>query len=146
MVKRILSIGIVVIATCGICLAQAPAGTIAGVVRDVSGGAIAGAQAQAVSRATGAKRTTISDERGEYSFPALLTGEYQVSVDAAGFGRVSRAVTVESGITTRADVTLAVGSISDLVTVQTPSVQLHRDSATVGGLVTHDQIARLPLN
>ena len=123
-----------------------PAGTIAGVVRDRSGGAIAGAKAQAVSRATGAQRTTTSGEHGEYSFPALLTGEYEVSVDAAGFNHVSRAVTVESGTTTRADVILDVGSISDLVTVQSASVQLHRDSATVGGLITHDQIEGLPLN
>ena len=133
-------------AACGLCAAQVPAGTIAGVVRDRSGGAIAGAKAQAVSRATGAQRTTTSGEHGEYSFPALLTGEYEVSVDAAGFNHVSRAVTVESGTTTRADVILDVGSISDLVTVQSASVQLHRDSATVGGLITHDQIEGLPLN
>ncbi len=42
------------------CLAQAPVGTIAGVVHDPSGAVIAGAQVQAINRATGLARAALT--------------------------------------------------------------------------------------
>ena len=56
-------------------LAQAPVGSIAGVVRDLSGGPVAGTQIKIVSLATGLARTVGVSEQGDYSFPALLAGE-----------------------------------------------------------------------
>ena len=96
----------------GVCLAQLSAGTITGVVRDASGGVIAGAPVQAVHGATGQVRMTITPDRGEYSFPALLPGEYEISVAVVGFQRIARAATVEAGTTTRADFVLRVGDLS----------------------------------
>src|SRR5215831_17562189 len=89
-----------------VCLAQVPVGTIAGVVRDPSGAVVAGVQVQAVSRSTSQVRTTVTAEPGDYSVPALLAGEYEVSVEVAGFQRIVRAVTVEAGSTTTADFAL----------------------------------------
>src|SRR5215216_3960445 len=102
----------------GICLAQLPVGTITGVVRDSTGGVIAGAQVTAVSRTTRQVRTTVTGERGEYSFPALLPGEYEVSIEAAGFQRAVQAATVEAGTATSAEIVLGIGDLADLVTVE----------------------------
>ena len=130
----------------GVCLAQLSAGTITGVVRDASGGVIAGAPVQAIHRATGQVRMTITADRGEYSFPALLPGEYEISVEAVGFQRIARAATVEAGTTTGADFALRVGDLSDSVTVQAASPQIHYDSPSVGGVITRDEIQGVPLN
>jgi carboxypeptidase family protein len=80
-------------------LAQVPTGSISGAVQDQASAVIGGADVQAVSRATGHKRNTTTRERGEYSIPALLPGEYDVTIEAGGFERIVRAVTVEAGST-----------------------------------------------
>ena len=66
--------------TAGVISAQAPTGTIAGVVRDPSGAVISGAQVQAVNVATGSGRISSTSSQGNYSLPALLAGEYQIDV------------------------------------------------------------------
>ena len=112
------------------CLAQLPAGTIAGVVHDSAGGVIRGAHVQAIGLATHQLRATTTSEQGEYGFPALLPGEYEVHVEAAGFQRIARAVTVQAGTTTRADLVLRVGDLTDSVTVEAASPQIRYDSAS----------------
>ena len=129
-----------------ICIAQSPVGTIAGVLRDPSSAVIAGAHLQASSRATGQARTTVTAEQGDYSFPALPAGEYEVSAETPGFQRIVRAATVEAGSTTTVDFDLRVGEVSESVTVEAASPQIHYDSSSVGGLTTRSQIENLPLN
>jgi Carboxypeptidase regulatory-like domain len=80
-----------IIAACVLCLlvpglglAQIPTGTISGVVQDQASAVIRGAEVQAVSRATGDTRNTTTGERGEYSIPALLPGDYAPHVLADG--------------------------------------------------------------
>lgn len=41
-------------------------------------------------------RVTVAAAHGEYSIPALVPGEYEISVEAAGFQRMVRAATVEA--------------------------------------------------
>ena len=130
----------------GIGLAQAPVGTIAGLVRDASGATVDGAKIKASSLATGSTRTCATSERGDYSFPALLAGEYEVSVEAAGFQRTVRAAVVEAGATTTADFALQVGDMNDKITVDGASPQIQFESNQVGGVVTRNQIESLPLN
>jgi hypothetical protein len=129
-----------------LCLAQAAAGTIAGVVRDPSGAVIVGARMQAVGRAKGQARRTVTAGPGDYSFPALLAGEYDVSAEVPGFQRMIRAVTVETGSTTTADFDMRVGDAKETVAVDVASPQMHYDSAAVTGLILRSQIEDLPLN
>jgi hypothetical protein len=126
--------------------AQQPGGTITGVVRDPTGGVVLGAQLEALNHATNHVRRTVTGEQGEYSFPALLPGEYEVSVDAAGFQRNVRLALVETGSTTRADFVLRLLNISDSITVVAASPQMHYDSVSVSGVITDEQIQGLPLN
>src|SRR6266480_721086 len=100
----------------GIGLAQTPAVTIAGVVRDSSGAVVSGVQVQAVNTATRLARTSVASEQGDYSFPALLSGEYRVSVEAPGFERVVRSVIVEAGGTTIANFDLRIGEVKESIT------------------------------
>jgi hypothetical protein len=129
-----------------VVFAQAPTGTIAGVARDPSGAAVAGAQVKLTSRATGFARTAVTSDQGDFSFPALLAGEYEVSVDADGFQHMVRKAAVEAGATTTTDFALRVGEVTESVTVEGASPQMHYDSHGIGGLVTHQQIENLPLN
>ncbi|MEP7273697.1 MAG: carboxypeptidase-like regulatory domain-containing protein, partial [Acidobacteriota bacterium] len=126
--------------------AQAPTGTIAGVVTDTLGAAVTGAQIKLVSVTTGLTRAAATSRQGDYSFPALLSGEYELSTEVEGFRRVVRRASVEAGVTTTVDFTLLVGETNDSLTIDIASAQMHYDSHTVGGLVTQRQIEGLPLN
>lgn len=127
-------------------LAQVPAGTISGVVRDQTGTAIAGVEVHAVSRTTGHVRRTATGQLGEYSIPALLPGDYDVTIAAVGFQQIVRAVTVEAGSTTSADFVVRVGDVLESVRVEAATPKLRFDAASVSGSISRDQIEGLPLN
>jgi hypothetical protein len=126
--------------------AQAPTGSIVGVVRDPSGAAVPDARVEVVSNATGLARTIATSTNGEFSFSALPAGGYEVSIEAPGFQSTMRHAEVETGTTTRADLTLRVGDVKDSITVDSALPQMHYDSHTVGGVITHGDIQGLPLN
>jgi hypothetical protein len=130
----------------GFANSQAPTGTIVGVVKDPSGAAVVGARVKAANLATALARRAVTSEQGDYSFPALLAGEYEVSVEAPGFQRMVRLASVEAGASTRSDFALLIGGMSESVTADGASPQIRYDSHAVGGLVTHSQIENLPLN
>ncbi|HTP34885.1 MAG TPA: carboxypeptidase-like regulatory domain-containing protein [Candidatus Acidoferrales bacterium] len=130
-----------------LCKAQTPSGTIAGLVSDPSGGRVTGAKVRLLGESTGLDRNMITSERGDYSFAALLPGEYEIRVEATGFEHVTRRAIVEAGATTSADFTLAFGDVKQSVEVNsaaTPQIQF--DTHTVGGVITNVQIEGLPLN
>src|SRR4051794_26474739 len=58
---------------------------ITGRVTDASGGVVTRAEVRAHNRATGADRTTLSNELGLYTIPLLPPGAYDISVSLAGF-------------------------------------------------------------
>jgi hypothetical protein len=130
----------------GFATAQVPTGSIAGVVRDPSGAAVPEARGEVVSSATALARTIITSAQGDFSFPALPAGGYEVSVEAPGFQSTIRHAEVEAGTTTNGDLTVRVGDVKDFVTVDGASAQMHYDSHSVGGVVTQGEIQDLPLN
>jgi len=126
--------------------AQVPTGTIAGVIRDPSGAAVLDARVKAVSLATGLVRNGASSERGDYSMPSLVAGEYELSVEAEQFQRMVRRASVEAGATTTSDFALRLGNVKESITVDGASPQIQYDSHSVGGVITGSQIQNLPLN
>ncbi len=130
----------------GVASAQTPTGSIIGVVRDPSGAAVAAASVKVLRISTGLTRTIATSGTGDYSVPVLPSGEYEVSVEAAGFERAVRQAIVESGETTTTDFKLIVGDVKDSVTIDDATPQMQYDSHTVGGVVTQAQIQDIPLN
>jgi hypothetical protein len=130
----------------GLAAAQTPTGFIVGVVRDPSGAAVPAARVKVESKSTGLARTVVSSGTGDYSFPALFAGEYEISVEFPGFRRAVRQAAVEAGLTTTTDFSLQIGDEKEAVTAESTSAQMQLDSPSVNGLITRDQIENLPLN
>jgi Carboxypeptidase regulatory-like domain len=126
--------------------AQAPTGTITGLVLDASGAALAGVQVSIANRSTGQIRIATTSADGGYGAAALLPGVYTVSAEVANFKRVERAASIEAGTTTTVDLSLELGPMKETVTV--PGVQplIRSDHHQVGAVVTRAQIETLPLN
>src|SRR5262245_48980625 len=90
----------------GLATAQSPTGSIVGVVQEPSGAAVREARVEVVNNSTALARTIVTSTQGEFSFPALPAGGYEVNVEAPGFQSTIRHADVEAGTTTKADLTL----------------------------------------
>lgn len=126
--------------------AQAPTGTISGVVQDESGAVVAGADVIVTNKGTGASRALRSGPDGTFSAPSLPAGTYAVKVEMSGFRTILRDATVETGATTTVDMHLEVGQAKDVVTVQAATSQIEYERHTIDGVVTTSQVNNLPLN
>src|SRR6185312_17008632 len=65
--------------------AQAITGVIVGTVHDASGGTVAGVKITAKNVATGAVLEALTGAEGNYTFPNVTPGIYDVSAQKAGF-------------------------------------------------------------
>jgi hypothetical protein len=127
--------------------AQAPVGSISGVVTDPSGALVRGASITATSLATGATRTSTSDDQGFFVIATLKPGEYTLKVTTKGFADfVAPLVAVEVGQTVRVDAAMSVRALAENIDVVAASVSVDTSQTAIGGIVNLKQINELPLN
>lgn len=127
-------------------LAQAPTGNIAGTVSDASGAVVQDASIMVTNLGTGLKRELNSNSEGQYSVAALPAGRYEVRGQKAGFRQVVRQADVVVGSTTTVDLTLQLGALTEVVTVDEATSQIAYDSHKIDGVIGRTQIQELPLN
>jgi iron complex outermembrane receptor protein len=93
--------------------------TLSGTVLDPRGVPLPGAAVVVKNDATGASQKMTSDAQGRYGFASLAAGKYTVQVDAPGFSTaVKTGVQVAAGQPVDVPVTLALGNVSEQVTVE----------------------------
>lgn len=128
--------------------AQTFRGTILGTVTDPSGAVVAGAKVTVRNTGTGLERSTETSGDGSYSLPELPIGTYNVTVTQSGFQTfVATGVTVDVAGERRVDAVLKTGQISTKVEVAGDLLpQVETTSAELGGTLTADTIASLPVN
>ena len=126
--------------------AQIDTGVIVGRITDDSGGVLPGVTVTATQDGTGIAATTVSNERGEYSFPGLRVGTYAVSAELQGFKRaLRRDVRVNVQGRAQVDLQLNVGTVSEEVIVTGRAELLQTQSADIGTVVEARQVQDLPL-
>jgi len=128
-------------------VAQTSTSRITGRVVDSKQASIAGANVTITNEATGVSQTQTTTEAGVYAFEALPVGDYTVSVEQNGFKKFLKTgnhLEVNNPVTV--DVTLEVGQVSEVVTVQGGPEQLQTANATIGNVVEQKAIETLPLN
>ena len=141
-------IGFVILAF-GAAFAQgSTGGSISGTVADPSGAVIPGAALSLVNTDQQTAYHGASDSQGSYTFPNLPVGRYDLTVSAAGFATQRRTdLNVDTDSALRVDVTLAVGSRADSVTVTTEvGVNVDTNATHLGEVVSDAQMTALPLN
>src|SRR5437764_7424754 len=126
--------------------AQAGRGAISGSVTDASGAIIPGAAVTATDTATGSKLTATTTAAGIYSFVSLPPGAYEVSASQKGFETTLRkGVIVTVDQSTTVNLSMKVGSVSEVVTVNETSSLVDTTNSTVGQLISSETIDRVPL-
>ena len=127
-------------------LAQAGRGSISGLVTDQSGAIVPGAKVIVESQATGLKLSTVSSDAGLYTFVSLAPGVYRVTATASGFDTmVANNIRVSVDQATNANLSLKIGSVSEVVTVNDSTSLVEATNSTVGQLIGADTIDRVPL-
>src|SRR5439155_12108186 len=119
---------------------------ISGRILDQSQAIVSSARARLTREDTGDRRETVSTTEGYYSFPVLLPGVYDLTIQKDGFDTQTRkAIKVETGQITSVDVTLALGSVAQSVDVDGALPLLQAESAAVSHVATHETIVNMPL-
>ena len=145
-ISRALAATALLLATGLAANAQTDKGVLAGNVLDPSGAAVANAAITAKSVENGTVFNAQSSSAGNYRFPSIPLGHYNVSANATGFKQiVNNNVEVRVGTTTSLDLTLTTGSASETVSVEANAPRVETESSDVGGTVTDRQIIELPL-
>jgi hypothetical protein len=127
--------------------AQIVSGTIVGRLMDASGAVVPSAAVTATNEATGASRTTTSDDSGNYAFPQLPPGTYAISATATGFKKYQlSAIDLAVDQTVRADVHFQVGEISQQIEIRAAGAQVEGETSELGQVIESTQVVQLPLN
>jgi hypothetical protein len=134
------------IAISGYAQVSLSTGGIQGTVTDPSGAVVPGARIVLTEPATGRTQTTLTGSSGFYSFGTLTPGDYQIRVQAAGFGAFDEIITVEVGNVANGNARLKLAGSQEVVNVSATAVTLNTEQATVQGVLNAQQIQQLPIN
>ncbi len=124
--------------------AQAAA-QVSGAVTDASGAVIASASVSLKNLGTNNVRTSITTGTGEYEFPNLEPGSYQVIANAAGFESYKATLVVNVGGRYTINPKLTVGSSTTTVEVAAgDTAVVNTATAEVSQVVDQTEITQLP--
>ncbi|MBI1873932.1 MAG: TonB-dependent receptor [Acidobacteria bacterium] len=127
--------------------AQTITGTVTGVVKDASGGALPGATITMAHLQTDRRETAVTDAEGRYTSAPLPLGNYRIEASLAGFRTAAQSgITLTVSEVARVDFVLEVGNVQEMVEVVAHVPLVDPNTSAVGKLVDNRQIAELPLN
>jgi hypothetical protein len=127
--------------------AQTTSTSIIGTVTDASGASVSGAKVIATNVKTSVASSTVTTDTGDYAFPLLDVGEYQVSVEQPGFKpEIRQGIVLQVNEKFRVDFRLQVGAQTEQITVTAEAANLRTDEASIGGTVEQRRLVELPMN
>jgi hypothetical protein len=144
--QKFLSLVIGVLALTAPSFAQVSA-SISGRVTDLSGAGILGAMVTVKSLETGASRTVMTNDSGDYTVVGLPLGAQEVRAEKPGFKSAMRTgVSLVVGQEAVVNLGLEMGELVQQVTVSAATPLVNTTTAAVSGVVGEQQIKDLPLN
>ncbi|MCC6585798.1 MAG: carboxypeptidase regulatory-like domain-containing protein [Bryobacterales bacterium] len=120
-------------------------GGLRGRVTDPAGASIAAAHVQLINQASNAKLESVTNDQGEYAFPAVNPATYSLVIEHPGFKKHERrdiAVATQTFFTI--DVKLEVGDVSQSVQVTGEAPLMETVIPSAGGSLGARQLENLP--
>ncbi len=140
---------VLILALTAVLFAQVETSTsIRGLITDPTGAAVPNAKVSIRNVATGEERTSESGPSGAYSFPSVVPGTYDITVQHPGFKK-SEVKNRVAQVTQPAQVDfgLQVGDTAESVTVSAEGAELiNTASAEIAGTIVNKLVQDIPLN
>lgn len=122
-------------------------GSISGTVSDASGSVVANASITLREVDTGLLYRARTDGKGEYMFPVLSVGRYELDIAALGFrGYQRKGIVLDTNAALALDATLAVGDVAETVHVTDNTMHVETSSTQMGEAISGRQMTAVPLN
>jgi Carboxypeptidase regulatory-like domain len=122
-------------------------GTIQGSITDPTGAVIPGAAITISNVSTNVKHTLSSDSAGEYVFPNIDPGTYNVTVAFPGFETyVKTGNVLEVGSNIAVNIALTVGSQDQKVEVKAEGLALQTEDVSFKQTIDQQDVTEIPLN
>src|ERR1700726_3099735 len=122
-------------------------GSISGTVSDTTGSAVPGTKVTVTAPATGLTRSSTTNDKGEYVVPLLGVANYNVQVELQGFQTASaQDVRLQVDEHRELDFKLSPAAVQTSVEVSATAVSVQTSDATLGQVITSQQVNDLPLN
>jgi hypothetical protein len=145
---RVLSFALALLSLANSTAAQtatATTGAINGRVTDNTGAVLPGVTVTATSPSMMGSRTAVTNEEGQYRFPAIPPGVYQLTYELSGFSSVKREeIRITLGFTATVNVELGVATLQENVTVTGASPVVDTQSTSISTNFDAKQLANLP--
>ncbi len=126
--------------------AQVLYGSLVGNVADQNGAVVQGATVTITNKGTNQVREASTNSDGEYTITNVLPGVYDVRVTKQGFTSFTQTdLTITANNIKRADVSMKIGNVNDVVSVMADATVLQTESATVKSEISGKEILALPL-
>jgi hypothetical protein len=122
-------------------------GAVAGTVTDSQGAVISDAAVQLVNPATRLTLNAKSSKSGDFSFPELSVGTYQLTVSYSGFA-TKKIQDVDVAVTkvTNVKVELSIGSESTVIDVAAEAIQTDTTSSALVSVIDSKSVQEMPMN
>src|SRR5579871_6678055 len=122
-------------------------GSISGTVLDAKGFAVPGAKVTVTAPAIGLTRSSATNEAGGYIFPLLGVAIYNVEVEQNGFqNAMAQDIRLQVDEHRELDFKLSPANVQTSVEVSATPVAVQTADATLGQVITTQQVSDLPLN
>ena len=118
-------------------------GQLGGIIVDIKGAVVAGADVTAHNTQTGTTLTTNSDGDGRWIIAGMPPGPITVSIVAAGFKRMQHDLQLQSSRPGRMGTTVEIAGASESVTVTASGKDLENESRRIEDMVRTNQLAQL---
>jgi Carboxypeptidase regulatory-like domain len=127
-------------------LGQGERGALNGLVSDISGAVVPGAEVMAVNKDTAVETKAVTTDAGVYRLPYLPPGNYRVTASLPGFKTaIAETVVLHVGQTLTVDFKLEVGEVSERITVMAETPLLESGTAEVSRYVTKTEFDTWPI-
>ena len=146
--RKLLVVALLLIWFCGVeLLAQSTSASITGYVTDPSKAVITDAKVIVINVDTSARYESTTNKVGSYDVPNLPPGRYRIEVEKAGFKTVVQSdLILHVQDTAAINFELAVGSASEIITVESHGQVVNTTDATVSTVVDRNFAENMPMN
>ena len=136
---------VVILAFSALFWGQSSTSSLRGIVSDQQGAVVVGAKVNLSNPSTGFSQSTTTNNLGAYQFLQIPPGTYTLTVSMAGFAIIMQEnLVLQVNVPATANVTMKVMAEASIIDVQSQTVQVNSEDATLGNAFGTQQIESLP--